>query len=260
MIGATDADAPLLYMDGVAIAMNDGQRSTTVTLDNCCLRPGLCHALVGPSGIGKTTALEMLALVRRPTTAGRARLRDASGEIDLSPLIAHGDTSRLDRLRASHFGYVVQASPLLPFLTLRQNAGLSQRLCGRVDEAYLDDLLDLFDLKTLANAYPADLSGGQRQRVGVARALAHRPPIILADEPTSAVDAELAREIVSALVSYAEEFHAAVLVVTHNIALADAFGLPRIPISSTVSEGEQRTFIGEPVHSSSANPQAMVLQ
>lgn len=223
--------------------LRDGQRHSAIEIVDCELWPGTCYALVGESGIGKTTALEMLALAQRPDRMDGFRFRRAGELIDLTDLFARDDHARLSAVRARHFGYVTQTSLLLPFLTVRENIEVTQSIAGRLDRAQVDRLIDELHLAPLASAMPSALSGGQRQRVCVARALAHRPAVILADEPTSAVDAEMGRLILRVIGTHARESGAVTLVITHNVALAQEFGLSGLVVNSMSTGSGLHTIV-----------------
>lgn len=226
--------------------LSDGQRTSVVRIHDCELIGGNCYCLAGPSGVGKTTALEMLSLAQRPDSVEGMTLLAFGERIDIAEALAAGDMTRLDRLRALHFGYIIQANLLLPFLTVRQNVELSQILADRRDPERVEHMLDMLQMLPLAEAYPGTLSGGQRQRACIARALAHRPRIVLADEPTSAIDAELGRLVIGMLRDYAVAEGAILLVVTHNLQLAAEFNLPQLALRTQVHAGRMQTDISRP--------------
>lgn len=245
--GGAAIDPSVLHVGLVERELNDGQRTSVVRIEECQLTGGHCYCLAGPSGVGKTTALEMLSLAQIPDRFERVGLYARGQWIDIGAAMEGQDTNVLDTLRAQHFGYIVQTNLLLPFLTVRQNIALSQKLSDRTDEAWIDALLTHLQLTQLADAYSTDLSGGQRQRACIARALAHRPSIVLADEPTSAVDSELSRVVIGILRDYAATEGAIALVVTHNLGLADSFDLARLPLRSGVENRRMETTIGSAV-------------
>jgi osmoprotectant transport system ATP-binding protein len=165
-------------------------------------------ALVGPSGCGKTTTLRMINRLIEPTE-GSIRVL---GQDQLA-LPAH-------ELRRS-IGYVIQQIGLFPHHSIRRNIGAVPELLGwdrnRIDER-CDELVDLVSLDpTLLDRYPAELSGGQQQRVGVARALAADPPILLMDEPYSAVDPIVRERLQDELLTLQERVHKTIVIVTHDI-------------------------------------------
>lgn len=237
---------PTLSIGRIQRHLRDSQRSSLIEIVNCALNAGCCYSLVGESGIGKTTALEMLALAQKPDHIDHFRLNLAGKSLDLAALLAADNRSMLSDIRARHFGYVTQTSLLLPFLTVLENIELAQTLAGRRDTALIAFLVDRLQLGPLVKAMPGTLSGGQRQRVCVARALAHRPDVILADEPTSAVDAEMGRLIVQMIRSLVHQTGAIALIITHNLSLAREFSLLDLAVDSVSGPTGMRTMISSP--------------
>jgi putative ABC transport system ATP-binding protein len=130
----------------------------------------------------------------------------------------------LSKLRRRHFGYVLQSGGLIPSLTVEQNIRTTLTFCDRpTSPARLSELLQALGISHLLRRKPSELSGGQRQRVAIARALAHEPALVLADEPTAAVDLTLAGEVCSTLRDRARKSGCAVAMVTHNPELARSF-------------------------------------
>jgi putative ABC transport system ATP-binding protein len=239
----TNSQDYLLRIEGVERHMFDGQRRTEVRLDKLVLQPRHCYALCGPSGIGKTTALEMLSLARRPDIADVMELRVSGESINLNAMLDLQGEDALALVRGRCFGYILQTSHLFPFLTVRENILLAQNIARQPDLPLVDWLIEKLQIGSFADSLPTHLSGGQRQRVCIARALAHRPSIVLADEPTSAVDQEIALAIMTLLTTYAKQEGAALVVITHNLALAERFSLNCLAINAISSNGLQRTTI-----------------
>ena len=178
-----------------------------VTFD---LHAGELALLVGPSGSGKTTLLSIMGCILRPTSGS---LRVLGDEVTR---LAGRD---LPVIRRERIGFVFQAFNLFPTLTALQNVALALDLKGVPGRAARDKAAALLDQVGLANklgAYPADLSGGQKQRVAIARALAGDPPILLADEPTAALDSQSGRTVMDLLQRLARERGRAVAIVTHD--------------------------------------------
>ncbi len=166
--------------------------------------------LVGPSGSGKTTLLSILGCVLAPTT-GQATL---FGE----PLHDRKE-SELPRLRLSYIGFIFQGHNLMPALSAEENVALPLELRGYSHKAAVLEaraMLDAVGLNDKFKKRPDELSGGQRQRVSVARAVAGRPPLILADEPTASLDAETGMQVSMLLKRLATERGHTVVVVTHD--------------------------------------------
>jgi len=178
------------------------------------ISPGAIVAIMGPSGSGKSTLLHVLAGILRPEH-GEVRLDDQ--RIDNLP------DSRRSRLRLRSFGFVLQFGDLVPELSLRENVELPLRLLAtskaeaRTRSA---ELLRQLEVDELADRRPGQVSGGQAQRAAVARALAHRPSVIFADEPTGALDSVAGEVVLDALTGLARKEGSAVVMVTHEARVA----------------------------------------
>jgi putative ABC transport system ATP-binding protein len=186
--------------------------------------PGEFIALVGESGCGKSTLLDILALVLRPDAADRFVLRPprADSIVNVMQLWAQDAEEAMAQVRRELLGYVLQSGGLLPFLSVRRNITLPQRLKnGRAGD--VTDLAARMGMDALLDKKPRYLSGGQRQRVAILRALAHRPAIILADEPTAAVDGARARAIMRDFRELARSENSAIVMVSHDLKLVEAF-------------------------------------
>lgn len=173
--------------------------------------------LLGPSGSGKSTLLNLVGCILEPT-AGVMRL---DGEE-----IWNGEWKRKDlrRFRLEKIGFIFQFHNLLPFLNAWENVAIVRTLLGDKPAAAQRrafELLDYLKMSHRLSAMPAQLSGGEAQRVAIARALANESRIILADEPTAALDSERALAVIKLLRTAARERHAAVLVVTHDDKIFD---------------------------------------
>ena len=173
-------------------------------------------AIVGASGCGKSTLLDMLGLVLSPSQCGEFSLRVAGQSHSLMEL---GEAS-LAGLRRAHLGYVLQTGGLLPFLTVGNNVHLPCRLnAQRGGQLQVKTLLERLKIGDQAHKKPQFLSGGQRQRAAIARALAHHPPVVLADEPTAAVDKFTALEIRDQFKELTASLGITLVMVTHDEAL-----------------------------------------
>jgi putative ABC transport system ATP-binding protein len=185
-------------------------------------RPGEFVAVVGASGCGKSTLLDMLGLVSRPTEMASFTLACGHGVVDVADLWQRGDERGLASVRATEIGYILQTGGLLPFLSVRQNAALSLRIQGgAVDDGRIEALAARLDIADHLDKKPARLSGGQRQRAAILRAAVHRPRLILADEPTAAVDKTRAVGIVADFVKVVRKSGLAVVMVTHDVGLVE---------------------------------------
>lgn len=176
-------------------------------------------ALLGPSGSGKSTFLTAVGLIN-PPTSGRVFI---GGQLVQDGPRARGD---LRAFRRRHIGYVFQRSNLIPFLNARENVQIALELNGetpRAARARALGLLDELGVGDRADNLPSMLSGGQQQRVAVARALANQPSILLADEPTAALDSHRGRQVMELFATVAREHGTGVIVVTHDHRSLDVF-------------------------------------
>jgi putative ABC transport system ATP-binding protein len=169
---------------------------------------GQFTAIMGPSGSGKSTLLHSLAGLDRPTS-GQIHL----GDVDITTL----NDKALTLLRRDKLGFIFQAFNLLPTLTAAENITLPIRIAGRKPDAFwVDTIIDTVGLRDRLSHRPAELSGGQQQRVAAARALASRPEIVFADEPTGALDSRSSAELLGFLRHAVTQFGQTVVMVTHD--------------------------------------------
>ncbi|HEY7073011.1 MAG TPA: ABC transporter ATP-binding protein, partial [Acidimicrobiales bacterium] len=195
-IGATkvygDGDTAVLALDEVDVTFERGRFT----------------AVMGPSGSGKSTLMHCVAGLDT-LSAGRVLV----GDVDLSTL----SDKELTRLRRDRIGFVFQAFNLIPTLTAAENIVLPDRLAGRrADAAWVDEVVAAVGLGDRLGHRPSELSGGQQQRVAVARALAGRPDIVFADEPTGNLDSRTGAEILGFLRRAVDDMGQTVVMVTHE--------------------------------------------
>ncbi|MEM1131015.1 MAG: ATP-binding cassette domain-containing protein, partial [Pseudomonadota bacterium] len=195
-------------------------------VDQFQLGPGACAGIVGASGSGKSTFLDFLALLVWPKALEAFALtgRDGAGLVDVAPALTGKRTDDLAALRAALIGYVLQDGGLLPYLSVRGNAHLAARLAGR-NAAEMSKTIEhtagVLKIGHLLDRPPARLSGGERQRAAILRAMAVGPRVLLADEPTAALDADTGETVMGALVDAARDAEAALICVSHDRALLD---------------------------------------
>ncbi|HIZ95881.1 MAG TPA: ABC transporter ATP-binding protein [Candidatus Ligilactobacillus excrementavium] len=177
--------------------------------------PGSLSLIMGPSGSGKSTFLTIAGGLLTPT----------SGTVEVNG-ISYNERSKKERdaLRLDSIGFVLQEYHLLPYLTIADQFKLVDKVKpnGNLSPDELDDVLETLGIKSLLNKYPAELSGGQQQRVAIARALYPNPAIILADEPTAALDSSRVSVVAALLKNLAVKHNKAVVVVTHDARLIES--------------------------------------
>lgn len=221
----------LRIRDGL-VSLGDGARVFRLEVKHLDLEPGQAVALTGASGSGKTLVLELLGLLRAPGPGTGYDWHDGKGGLhDLAALWARGPRSgALARMRGALFGFVPQTGGLMPFLNVAENIALPQRVNGCVDAGWVSDLIARLGLEDVAALLPGALSIGQRQRSAIARALAHRPPFVIADEPTAALDPDSADKVLELLLEVAADQGTGVILSSHDVARIDRFGIKRLAL------------------------------
>ena len=189
-------DAPVAALDDVSVGLVEGQFT----------------AIMGPSGSGKSTLLHMLAGLDRPT----------SGEVYLGDTeITSLNDKALTLLRRDRIGFIFQSFNLLPTMTAAENIVLPMRIAGRKpDDHWVASIVETVGLTGRLSHRPSELSGGQQQRVAAARALASKPQIVFADEPTGALDSKSGAELLGFLRKAVSELGQTVVMVTHDATAA----------------------------------------
>jgi putative ABC transport system ATP-binding protein len=202
--------------------------------------PGEVVGLIGPSGSGKSTLLKCLGAVIEPS----------SGLMALGDEVIYDNGWKIKDLRAlrrDRIGFVFQAPYLIPFLDVTDNVALLPMLAGVPNGEARMRAVELFralDVENRAKAMPSQLSGGEQQRVAIARGLVNRPPVILADEPTAALDSIRALAVIRILEQMASQYETAIIVVTHDEKIIPTFKrIYHIRDGVTYEEaGEGRSF------------------
>jgi putative ABC transport system ATP-binding protein len=204
--GMRFADDDVVFeLDGLSCFYGDFQVIREVTFQ---IPKQAITAIIGPSGSGKSTLLHCLAGLDS-LTSGAVYI----GETYLAAL----DDKTLTELRRTQVGFVFQAYNLIPTLTARENINLPMMLGGdKGDPAWVDQVIDTVGLRDRLEHRPSELSGGQQQRVAVARALASRPTIIFADEPTGNLDSRTGAEILEFMQQAVREYGQTIVMVTHD--------------------------------------------
>ncbi|ETX29838.1 ABC transporter ATP-binding protein [Roseivivax isoporae] len=189
-------DGPLRVLRGVSLHIAAGESV----------------ALTGESGSGKSTLLHILGCLDSPDAG--------SLTLDGAPLDGLDEAGRA-AVRRDRIGVVFQQLNLIPSLSVGANLSFQARLADRLDPAWQETLTRRLGLSSLLDRYPEELSGGQQQRVAIGRAIAARPRMVLADEPTGNLDEDTAREVLALLLDLVAETGAGLLIVTHSLSLAD---------------------------------------
>lgn len=206
-----------LMPEAAAVTLSDvskiyGQHQVHAVADvSLEIKPGEFVALMGPSGCGKSTLLNLIGAIDKPS-AGSIRVSDVE--------IGAQSDDELTRLRANKIGYIFQFFNLLSTLTVEENVllplDLTRRHSGAEAAKQVQTLLARVGMAERARFYPSQLSGGEMQRTAIARALVHRPQLILADEPTGNLDTENGRNILDLLKSINQELGPTVVMATHS--------------------------------------------
>jgi putative ABC transport system ATP-binding protein len=207
---------PIIAINQVSHYFGSGRLRKQVLFDiNAEIQSGEIVIMTGPSGSGKTTLLTLIGALRS-TQEGSMTV--------LGHQLQDAPNSLLNQVRRS-IGYIFQAHNLLNALTARQNVQMSLELHGHLSDQQrrhqAEEMLEAVGLKDWANYYPHELSGGQKQRVAIARALASHPKIVLADEPTAALDKKSGRDVVEIMQRLAQQQGSAILLVTHDNRILD---------------------------------------
>lgn len=202
-----DQNRPLLDVAGVSKTYG---KQTVLKNVSFTMQPGERVALMGPSGSGKSTLLNLLSGIDHPD----------NGQILLaSNDLARASASTLTHIRRHHISTIFQFFHLLPTLTASENIELTLQIAGVAAQERknrVNELLEAVELTSHANAHPDTLSGGESQRIAIARALAHRPKLILADEPTGSLDSKSGQKTLDLLKNLTEKHQIALFLVTHS--------------------------------------------
>lgn len=238
-------NGPAIRIEGLTKRYGSGDTAVDALRGvNISIDPGEVVGLIGPSGSGKSTLLKCLGAVIEPT-AGRIAL---ASETIYDSEAGGWQSQDLHALRRDRIGFIFQAPYLIPFLNATDNVALLPMLAGEGNarsRQRAGELLVALDVGHRGEAQVAELSGGEQQRVSIARALANKPPIILADEPTAPLDSQRALTVVRILNQLAREYHTAIIVVTHDEKIIPTFRrIYHIRDGRTVEEAGEGRDIG----------------
>ena len=185
----------------------EGKQVVALADVTCQVKAGDRIAIIGPSGSGKSTLMALMAQLDEPTEG----------------LVTWPGFGSPERLRPRHVGLAFQSASLIPSLSVIENVEMPLLILGEVQNTRARAMaaLDIVGLPALANRLPEEISGGQAQRIGIARALVTDPELILADEPTGQLDQATAKKLVRALLAHAKKTGAALVIATHDHAVAN---------------------------------------
>lgn len=202
-----------IELKNVKKSFKDGDETIEALKEiNFSVDKGEFVAIIGPSGSGKSTLLTIAGGLQSPS----------SGEIWINGRALNEKKEKARaKVRFEEIGFILQASNLVPFLTVKKQLQLVDKVNKAKENRAGLDLLKRLGLEKLVDKYPEELSGGERQRVAIVRALYNDPTIILADEPTASLDTEKAYEVVKILAKEAKEKNKATIMVTHDLRLVD---------------------------------------
>ncbi|HWO62523.1 MAG TPA: ABC transporter ATP-binding protein [Umezawaea sp.] len=244
----TTVGTSALRLESVTKTYGSGESAVTALRDvSIALDRGTFTAVMGPSGSGKSTFLHCAAGLDKPTS-GSVRL----GDVELAEM----KEAALTAVRRERVGFVFQAYNLMSALTVEENVALVPRLSGHaLDRAWLRELLNRVGMADRADRRPSQLSGGQQQRVAIARALVNRPEVVMADEPTGALDTRTGRQVLELFRQLVRELGQTVLMVTHDpvaasyadsvVFLADGRIVGRLHHPTAAQVSEFMTHLGE---------------
>lgn len=199
----------LIEVVDVSKSFDDGGTTIEALKEtNFAVKGGEFVAIIGPSGSGKSTLLTIIGGLQQPGT-GKVLIKDQK--------FSETTDKERTKLRFEEIGFILQASNLVPFLTVEKQLQLVNKVNKtKYDSERANQLLKDLGIENLSKKYPADLSGGQRQRVAIARALYHDPSVILADEPTASLDTDKAFEVAEILAEETKRHNKATIMVTHD--------------------------------------------
>ncbi|MBI3786359.1 MAG: ABC transporter ATP-binding protein [Deltaproteobacteria bacterium] len=210
----------VVHIDDLTKVYGSGKTAVRALVGaNVVAQTGELVALLGPSGSGKTTLLTCMAGIVEPT----------SGRVTIGGITTYDDGWKVhdrSRFRLEHLGFIFQAHNLIPFLTARENVLMAlqiQGVTGPPARRIAQDLLNYLGVGDRQSHFPEQLSGGEQQRVAIARAIANSPQVILADEPTAALDTERGQSVMALFRRVAREKGSAVICVTHDSRMLEGF-------------------------------------
>lgn len=206
-----------------------GDHGFELTVPDLVIRQAEKVALVGFSGCGKSTLLDLLAMILQPDSSKEFAFFSAKNKLlDVAETWRRKNLDRLARARLRHIGYVLQTGGLLPFLSVYDNIALSRYGLGLAEQDAVRTVAEKLGIERHLPKYPAQLSVGERQRVSIARAMAHEPSVVIADEPTASLDPINAEDIMGLFTRLAEEQGVTLILATHEWDRVEELGFRHI--------------------------------
>ncbi len=215
--GQDGKKAPIVFQLSSVTKNWHGDHGFELTVPDLIIRQAEKVALVGFSGCGKSTLLDLLAMILQPDSSDEfAFFTTKNKRLDVADTWRRNNLDRLARARMRHIGYVLQTGGLLPFLSVYDNIALSRYGLGLAEQAAVKSVAEKLGIDRHLAKYPAQLSVGERQRVSIARAMAHEPSVVIADEPTASLDPINAEDIMGLFTRLTEEQGVTLIVATHE--------------------------------------------
>lgn len=212
-----NASQPILAIKQMQICQGQHDSGFWVDLPDWQLHPGQRWLVSGESGCGKSTLLEVLGLIKASVSAEEFSIHHSGTRIDIEQLWQSDQQQALASLRAQSIGFLLQTGGLLPFLSVEENIRLPLRVLRRNQlSEFADHAQEVLGLRSLLKNKPHQLSIGERQRVAFVRAIAHQPPLLLADEPTASLDRRNAERLLALMLELQQQTDTCLVLVTHD--------------------------------------------
>lgn len=214
----------MLLIKDLAIQRGTGAEAHTVSLPQLTLQRGEMMAITGASGCGKSTLLESIGLLLSPLHLAQYELSQSN--LKNWPQMPEPQVAQL---RAKKIGFILQNGGLIPYLTVRENIYLPRKILNKKSPTFhIDNAIEHLGIGALLNKKPTTLSIGERQRVAFVRAISHEPQLLLADEPTAALDPIHAQRLFSLFQEIVTKSNMCALIVSHDWDLVDKFNLKKL--------------------------------